>query len=118
MARAQRAEAYGGEALRRCKENAVRWLILLCLLSGCRSANRVTAKREPPGGTSRASPLFEDVAQRSGVRFSHKNGADGHFYFIESTPAGCAMFDYDNDGWPDLLLVQSGPSAPAVAIRP
>jgi hypothetical protein len=54
--------------------------------------------------------LFEDVAASAGVRFVHATGGTGKFYFIESTPAGCAFFDYDNDGYLDILLIQSGPS--------
>ncbi len=64
-----------------------------------------------------SQPLFEDVAERAGVRFIHSNGATGRLYFIESTPAGCAMLDYDNDGFLDLLLVQSGPSTPPTATK-
>jgi hypothetical protein len=51
-----------------------------------------------------------DVAAQAGIHFTHTNGATGNYYFVESTPAGCAFFDYDNDGFLDILLVQSGPS--------
>src|SRR5205085_216050 len=30
-------------------------------------------------------------------------------YLPESTGAGCAFLDYDNDGWMDIYLVNSGP---------
>jgi hypothetical protein len=54
-----------------------------------------------------------DAAPNAGIRFGHTNGADAHkFYYIESTPAGCAFVDYDNDGWLDVVLIQSGPSGP------
>ncbi len=55
------------------------------------------------------SPLFEEVAQRSGINFRQTNGASGKFYFIEETGSGCAWFDYNRDGLLDLLLVQCGP---------
>jgi hypothetical protein len=29
-------------------------------------------------------------------------------YLPETTGAGCAFFDYDNDGWMDIYLVNSG----------
>ena len=32
---------------------------------------------------------------------------------LELLPAGCALFDYDNDGWLDILLLQSGSSEPS-----
>src|SRR5262249_24921055 len=54
---------------------------------------------------------FTDVAERVGIRFTHTNGATGNYYYIEMSPAGCAFFDYDNDGWLDILLIQSGSSA-------
>ncbi|HLK55997.1 MAG TPA: VCBS repeat-containing protein, partial [Chthonomonadaceae bacterium] len=37
---------------------------------------------------------------------------------MEFSPAGCALFDYDNDGYLDILLLQSGPSGPSLAQRP
>jgi enediyne biosynthesis protein E4 len=62
--------------------------------------------------------LFTDEAPRAGITFRHSNGADsGKLHFIESTPAGCAFVDYDNDGWPDIVLVQSGPSGPSSQVK-
>ncbi|HZP81433.1 MAG TPA: VCBS repeat-containing protein, partial [Chthonomonadaceae bacterium] len=52
--------------------------------------------------------LFRDVAAASGLRFTHSNGATGKFYYVEETGAGCAFIDYDNDGYLDIVLVQSG----------
>lgn len=43
------------------------------------------------------------------IRFHHTNGASGKFYYIEETGSGCALFDYDNDGFLDILLIQAGP---------
>src|SRR5207247_1635553 len=52
------------------------------------------------------NPLFVDDAARAGIHFAHTNGADAHkFYYIESTPAGCAFIDYDDDGWMDVILI-------------
>jgi hypothetical protein len=56
--------------------------------------------------------LFTDVAQAAGVRFTHANGDAGKLYFVEVTPAGCAFVDYDDDGFLDIVLVQSGSSEP------
>jgi hypothetical protein len=65
--------------------------------------------------------LFRNVAEFSGVHFRHTNGAAGKFRFIESTPAGCAFVDIDNDGWLDIVLVQTGPvpgDSPSSGVRP
>ena len=36
------------------------------------------------------------------------NGKSPEKYLPESTGAGCAFLDYDNDGWMDIYLVNSG----------
>jgi hypothetical protein len=48
---------------------------------------------------------FRDVTRDAGIRFIHTNGATGEKLLPETMGAGCAWFDYDNDGDPDLLLV-------------
>ena len=64
-----------------------------------------------PTASVAKTALFEDVASSAGLNWQHELGATGKFYFIESTPSGCAFLDFDNDGWQDIFLVQSG--APA-----
>jgi len=48
---------------------------------------------------------FADITSQSGIRFSHNNGAFGKKWLPETMGPGCAFIDYDNDGWPDVLLV-------------
>ena len=48
---------------------------------------------------------FRDIAQNAGIRFVHNNGAFGKKYLPETLGPGCAFLDYDNDGYPDILLV-------------
>jgi hypothetical protein len=48
---------------------------------------------------------FTDVTQSSGIRFVHHNGAFGAKYLPETLGPGCAFIDYDNDGYPDILLI-------------
>lgn len=58
-----------------------------------------------------APPLFEELdLARAGIRFRHDNAMSPQRYLPEAIGPGCAIFDYDNDGWPDLLFVNSGPS--------
>ncbi|MGE0606338.1 MAG: CRTAC1 family protein [Pirellulales bacterium] len=48
-----------------------------------------------------------DVTATSGVDYVHHNGARGEKLMPETMGGGCALFDYDNDGDLDLLLVNS-----------
>ncbi|HET7207221.1 MAG TPA: CRTAC1 family protein [Terriglobales bacterium] len=48
---------------------------------------------------------FRDVTAQAGIRFIHNNGAFGKKYLPETMGPGCAFIDYDNDGYPDILLV-------------
>jgi hypothetical protein len=53
-----------------------------------------------------ASPVtFRDVTQQAGIRFVHNNGAFGKKFLPETLGPGVAFIDYDNDGWPDIFLV-------------
>ena len=62
------------------------------------------AARAAPG------PLFEEVpSAASGISFVHDNAMSPERYLPETVGPGCAFIDYDNDGWMDLYLVNSGP---------
>ena len=48
---------------------------------------------------------FEDLARKVGLDVSNVYGGDAHKEFIiETTGNGAIIFDYDNDGWPDIYL--------------
>jgi hypothetical protein len=53
-----------------------------------------------------SSVHFVDITQTSGINFVYYTGAFGKHYLPETMGAGCAFIDYDNDGNPDILLVQ------------
>ncbi len=56
------------------------------------------------------APLFEEIpASRSGITWVHENAMSDLRYLPETMGPGCAFFDYDNDGWMDIFLVNSGP---------
>jgi hypothetical protein len=58
-----------------------------------------------------ASPLFEEIPpSASGLTWVHDNAISPERYLPETLGPGCAFFDYDNDGWMDIYLVNSGPS--------
>ncbi len=65
----------------------------------------------PPGPKSpiEGTPLglqFVDVVQQSGLNVETIYGGVGsNKYLLETTGCGLAFYDYDNDGWLDLFLV-------------
>jgi hypothetical protein len=55
-------------------------------------------------------PWFESIPpERSGITWTHTAGLSPEMFLPETVGAGCAFFDYDNDGWMDIYLVNSGP---------
>jgi enediyne biosynthesis protein E4 len=56
-------------------------------------------------GSAAAQITFRDITKQAGIRFVHHNGARGKKYLPETMGPGCAFIDYDNDGYPDILLV-------------
>jgi enediyne biosynthesis protein E4 len=64
----------------------------------------LSASNAPP------APLFEEIpASVSRLTWVHDNAMSPSRYLPESLGPGCAFLDYDNDGWMDIYLVNSGP---------
>jgi hypothetical protein len=58
------------------------------------------------GAPPATSPVtFRDITQQAGIRFVQNNGAFGKKFLPETLGSGVAFIDYDNDGWPDIFLV-------------
>jgi hypothetical protein len=51
------------------------------------------------------SVQFRDITVQAGIHFVHNNAAFGKKWLPETLGAGCAFIDYDNDGYPDIVLV-------------
>jgi hypothetical protein len=85
--------------------------VLLLLAVGAAHSNGAThaavAKQIYPPSVEHSGPAwFEDVAGKAGIRVLNANGGvDSKRYILEATGSGVAIFDYDNDGWPDIFLV-------------
>ena len=64
------------------------------------------AQSSHPVALSQPAVNFIDVAEKSGLSFSNVfGGVTSKKYIIETTGTGVAIFDYDNDGWPDIFFV-------------
>jgi hypothetical protein len=58
------------------------------------------------------TPIFDELADKSGLKFRHYNGMTGQLFLPEIMGAGAALFDFDNDGDLDVFLVQGSVLAP------
>jgi hypothetical protein len=80
-------------------------VLLLGLLSGCTPPSRAPA---PPGAAESSSapaPLFRDVAQSAGIRFTLGHGGRSPLDIRETLGHGAALVDFSGDGWLDVVLV-------------
>ncbi len=83
--------------------------VVLLLILACASYAQTTGQTKPiypPDKTHAAPAWFEDVASRAGLLALDVNGSpEAKHYILESTGSGVAILDYNNDGWPDIFLV-------------
>ncbi|HEV7511370.1 MAG TPA: hypothetical protein VGO27_06705, partial [Candidatus Acidoferrum sp.] len=90
---------------------SVFWLLGLMVLFGGVGHSQSPAQRSPqaPTAKSAVSPAlanFSDIAEKAGLTAVNVfGGVDTKKYIIETTGTGVAIFDYDNDGWPDIFIV-------------
>ncbi len=71
----------------------------------------VPASAQTGRGASGATIRFESVPPASsGIHWAHVNGMSDERHLPETVGAGSAFFDFDDDGWMDIYLVNSGRS--------
>jgi hypothetical protein len=63
-------------------------------------------------GSTEAAVQFKDATAEAGIKFVHNSGRAGKKYLPETMGSGCAFLDFDQDGWPDILLLNSKDWAP------
>ena len=67
-----------------------------------------------PGGTVGAGGIqFENVVEKSKIKFRLKNSISPKRYTFETMVGGVALFDYNNDGWLDIFFT-NGAAIPAL----
>ncbi len=106
-------------------------LLAISLLVGCKqktaSAPEQTSSSQPTAAPQAPAPAetipvaaaasasarpsgpiqFTDVTEQAGIHFHHNSGAFGKKYLPETMGNGACFLDYDNDGWQDILIVNS-----------
>ena len=73
-------------------------LVLICAAATALAENGRDVPATP-------SITFQDLTRKAGIQFVHNNGAYGKKYLPETMGPGVALIDYDNDGWPDIFIV-------------
>jgi enediyne biosynthesis protein E4 len=94
--------------VRLLSDTGLRWkaVLSLVLLAGLSTAIIHAQEASPATKASSQLAQFIDIAEKA--RLSMVNvfgGKDTKKYIIETTGTGVAIFDYNNDGWPDIFLV-------------
>ncbi|MGC2297635.1 MAG: CRTAC1 family protein [Acidobacteriaceae bacterium] len=82
-------------------------LIGMKMLSQMVSGNATDQPVRPlPPGMKAPIVDFRDIAAQAGLTAQVISGDLDQTYIVENTGTGVAIFDYDNDGLPDIFLVQ------------
>jgi len=53
-------------------------------------------------------PIFSDVTAEAGITWQQFNGFSPDRYLIETMGGGVGLFDFDDDGWLDIFLLNGG----------
>lgn len=86
------------------------WVLLLASC-GATYGQGIASRNVQPQMRPKASGIpwrakFTNVAQEAGLKqVLHYGGTDRSEYVLETSSGGVALFDYDNDGLPDIFLV-------------
>ena len=95
-------------------------MVLAALVTALSLAAAPATPLRQPTGPIEAKPgdLFEDVTKQAGIDFVHQFAHQRIANIILSNGAGGVVFDYDNDGYMDIYLVNSGPLEGVTSLPP
>jgi hypothetical protein len=71
------------------------------------------AVQPAPPAPPQSSIKFDDAIDRSGIQFQLRNSVSAEKYYIETMLGGVAVFDYNNDGLPDIFFT-NGAAIPSL----
>ncbi len=94
-------------------------LLFVALLIAASVVPALRNAQEPQSST-KPTTFSEVPASKSGISWIHDNGRSDARHLPETCGGGGLFFDFDNDGWMDVYLVNSGPSdfySPKTPIR-
>jgi enediyne biosynthesis protein E4 len=96
--------------LRRCGYSLL-LLSWLGAMPGTGAGSKAAGNPRPPTPPIPAGPTdwFEDVTGKAGISFVQQFCHERIANIMLSSGAGGAVFDYDNDGWVDIFLLNWGP---------
>jgi hypothetical protein len=77
-----------------------------------------TAQEQKSAGTNGIAYFTDEAVKRGLAEPNVFGGVDTKKYIIETTGTGVAIFDYDNDGWPDIFVVNGTTLEPLAGKRP
>jgi hypothetical protein len=86
---------------------AISGILLFAVLPISFACSTGAQRGDAPESSATGAVVFRDVSGQAGLRFVHETGGFGRKYLPETMGSGCAWFDYDLDGHPDLFLVNS-----------
>ncbi|MCI0699012.1 CRTAC1 family protein [candidate division KSB1 bacterium] len=89
--------------------------VIACFLSSCSKKKPAVESAQPAYAkpsyvisdttSGPAAIRFTDITAAAGIHFTHETGAFGRKWMPETMGSGGGFLDYDNDGRPDIFLV-------------
>jgi len=77
-----------------------------------------TAQEQKSASTNGIAYFTDEAVKRGLAEPNVFGGVDTKKYIIETTGTGVAIFDYDNDGWPDIFVVNGTTLEPLAGKKP